>query len=377
MKLLAATLLSLLVCSEAMIRLPLYRKPRPLAHSQRVTRDEGINIYLQLNFVYAARFYYTNVSIGTPHQEFLAVFDTASNLSMVYSKDCGPDCQIYTYRLYDHSKSSTYVTDGRNVSNESYKGYLSQDTIYINGLAVKSQTFVEQVAHMDYVMDAVIGLGYPTVTMQNVSGIFYNMVSEGLVEQPVFGFYFKRRKNLANTTGAYGEITLGGSDPTHFVGQLSYVPVVGEGYWQIKMDGLKIGGQISEFCSGGCEVVLNTAMFPILVAPDADKLNVQLGAFKDEEDVWCFNTSNFDSLPKMAFVIGGKDYTVAPEDYAGIGLLPPQFHRIPSMIYDANWLPPHDGIRNKWNLGKLFIAKYYTEFDAGNKRVGFALARNE
>jgi len=70
-------------------------------------------------------------------------------------------------------------------------------------------------------------------------------------------------------------------------------------------------------------------------------------------------------------------YIVEPEDYAGIGLFPPLFHRIPSMIYDANWLPPHDGIRNKWNLGKLFIAKYYTEFDAGNKRVGFALARND
>ena len=140
MKLFAATLLSLFVCSEATITLPLYRKPRPLAHSQRVTRDEGINIYLQLNFVYAARFYYTNVSIGTPHQEFLAVFDTASNLSMVYSKDCGPDCQIYTYRLYDHSKSSTYVTDGRNVSNKWYAGYLSQDTIDIQGLAVKSHS---------------------------------------------------------------------------------------------------------------------------------------------------------------------------------------------------------------------------------------------
>jgi len=355
-----------------MIRLPLYRKSRPLAHSQRATRDEGTNIYLQYN----SFSYYTNVSIGTPRQEFLAVFDTASNLSMVYSKDCG-DCQIYTYRLYDHSKSSTYVSDGRNVSNEWYTGYLSKDTIDIQGLAVKSQTFLEQVAHMDQVMDAVIGLGYPTVTMQNVSGIFYNMVSEGLVEQPVFGFYFKRRKNLANTTGAYGEITLGGSDPTHFVGQLSYVPVVGEGYWQIKMDGLKISGQISEFCSGGCEVILNTALFPILVVPDADKLNVQLGASKiSGGNLWYFNTSNFGSLPKLTFVIGGKDYTVAPEDYAAVGVMPPSWHVAASMIFDAK-ATGFNGIRNRWMLGHLFMAKYYTEFDAGNKRVGFASARND
>ena len=49
------------------------------------------------------------------------------------------------------------------------------------------------------------------------------------------------------------------------------------------------------------------------------------------------------------------------------------------MIYDANnyEVKPPDGILNRWMLGKLFIAKYYTEFDAGNKRVGFALARNE
>ena len=141
MKLLAATLLSLLVCSEAMIRLPLYRKPRPLTHSQlqRVTRDEATNIYLHFSF-YDSLSYYTNVSIGTPHQEFLAIFDTASNLSMVYSKDCGPDCQIYTYMLYDHSKSSTYVSDGRNVSNEWYTGYLSKDTIDIQGLACSEKS---------------------------------------------------------------------------------------------------------------------------------------------------------------------------------------------------------------------------------------------
>jgi len=373
MKLLAATLLSLLVCSEAMIRLPLYRESRPLAHSQRATRDEGTNIYLQYN----SFSYYTNVSIGTPRQEFLAVFDTASNLSMVYSKDCGPNCQIYTYRLYDHSKSSTYVSDGRNVSNEWYTGYLSKDTIYIQGLAVKSQTFLEQVAHMDQVMDAVIGLGYPTVTMHNVSGIFYNMVSEGLVKQPVFGFYFKRIKTFANTTGAYGEITLGGSDPTHFVGQLSYVPVVGEGYWQIKMNGLKIGGQISEFCSGGCEVVLNSAMYLTLVAPDADKINVQLGAFKiSGGNLWYFNASNFDSLPKLTLIIGGKDYTLAPEDYAAVGLMPPSLNVVTSMIYDVKAVG-FDGIRKGWMLGSRFMTKYYTEFDAGNKRVGFAMARND
>ena len=34
-----------------------------------------------------------------------------------------------------------------------------------------------------------------------------------------------------------GELLLGGTDPNHFVGNLSYIPLSAETYWQFKMDG--------------------------------------------------------------------------------------------------------------------------------------------
>ncbi len=34
-----------------------------------------------------------------------------------------------------------------------------------------------------------------------------------------------------------GELLLGGTDPTHFVGDLTYVPLTAETYWQFNMDG--------------------------------------------------------------------------------------------------------------------------------------------
>jgi len=34
-----------------------------------------------------------------------------------------------------------------------------------------------------------------------------------------------------------GEMILGGSDPDHYEGDLTYVPVTHQGYWQFALDG--------------------------------------------------------------------------------------------------------------------------------------------
>ena len=384
MKISAVALLSVLVglglclyCSEAVVRVPLHLKPHSMAthklelqRSRLHTREDGTNIPLKFMAVYS---YYTNISIGTPPKNFTAVFDTTSNLSWVYSVDCS-ECQPYTDNLYSHSESSSYVHDGRNVSDNlnDVEGFLSQDTITIGGLTVNKQIFVEQLSYLGTDVHAILGLGYPSVTMQNVSGILYSMITEGLVERPVFGFYFKKPESFNNKTGAHGELTLGGSDHSHFVGQLCYVPVHSEAYWQIKMDGVKIDGKESTFCSGGCEVILDTGS-PIFAAPDGNKLNKRLGATMPAYGLWLFNCSTLGSLPNITLIIGGRDYVIGPRDYV-LQIDLDDGALCLSDIYSSDPLPgPY---KNKWVLGNIFMAKYYTEFDMGKKRVGFATARS-
>ena len=377
MKVSVATLLSVLVlglglclhCSEAVIRVPLHRRPHPTQKLQLQRRlhprEDGTNILLEFMGVYS---YYVNISIGTPPHDYTTIFDTMSNLSWVYSADCS-DCRDKT-NLYSHSESKSYAPDGRNFSDDwnNVKGFLSQDTITIGDLTVNKQTFVEQLSDLGTDVHAAVGLGYPSVTMQNVSGVLRSMITEDLVEQPVFGFYFKKPESFSNKTGAYGELTLGGSDPNHFVDKLSYVPVDGEAYWQIKMDGVKIDGKTSEFCSEGCVVLLDTQS-PFFAVPDGDKLNKRLGA-AEAEGLWIFNCSRLESLPNVTLMIGGKDYIIGPKDYAiRIDLEDGSFCW--SDIYSSA-----GPFENKWVLGNIFMAKYYTEFDVGKNRVGFAMAKN-
>ena len=57
----------------------------------------------------------------------------------------------------------------------------------------------------------------------------YNMVDQGLVQEPVFSFWLNR--NIEGEEG--GEIVFGGVDSDHYNGEHTYVPVTQKGYWQV------------------------------------------------------------------------------------------------------------------------------------------------
>jgi hypothetical protein len=323
-----------------------------------------------------------NMTIGTPPQHFSVVFDTGGFETCdfwVPSVACDPlYVQCKGHRQYDHRKSTTYNTSGDSFMTDlDTTGLLTSDVMNFGPLQIKLQKFGEAwnfpSPDANWHADGYYGFN-PLKHMDTGLTPFYTMVEQGVLPEPVVGMYIVR-----TNTSLGGELLLGGRDSSRYQGQLAYLnftaadSLVG---WMVKMDSVKVPSINQSFCVGCKAVLHNQDAYSIGKYPDAEKLNVALGAIIYRVgfylDYFRFNCKKVSSLPQVVFAIAGKEFVIGPERYV-LKVTAPDGETvcISSFIGDRFESMDYD-----WSLGTAFFETAYVEFNLQLNQVGLALSAN-
>lgn len=348
------------------------------------SESEAVNDYLNTQ-------YYAEVKVGTPPQSFEVIYDTGS--SNLWIPKANSLCtEPYTLITPDFHKfppitiktvhkdgliteqSSTFKEIDENMAirygTGAVSGRFCTDTVTLaKDMEVKNQYFaiVEDCDPMGLIykmgkFDGILGMGFDDLSVGHKKTVFSNAIDQGVVDKSIFSFY------LADNTGDKklghdSELTFGGYDPKHMEGKLEWFPLSEAKYWEIKVDNMKVGNYDVGTISGVVDTGTSLLAGPVeAVQKIADEVGAITLPFLPVHPIDC---SKAKSMPDMTLKIGDKILTLKGENLV---LKNPLSGLCVLGIVGMPRIP-------FWILGDVFLRQFYTVFDMGNKRVGFAVSK--
>ncbi|KAI9574451.1 Asp-domain-containing protein [Boletus coccyginus] len=311
--------------------------------------------------------YYTEIELGSPPQSFKVILDTGSSNLWVPSVQCN-SIACFLHTKYDSRLSSSYNANGSDFSikygSGSMEGFISQDTLTIGDLRVSNQDFAEATKEPGLAFafgkfDGILGLGYDTISVNDIVPPFYNMIDQDLLDEPVFSF------RLGSSDEDGGMAVFGGIDHSAYTGKITYAPVRRKAYWEVELEKVSFGDDVLELDNTGAAIDTGTSLIA-LPTDVAEMLNTQIGAKRSWTGQYTVDCAKVPSLPDLTFYFDGKPYPLKSTDYI-LDLAGTCVSAFTGL--DIN-LPGGD----LWIIGDVFLRRYFTVYDLGRNAIGFAKA---
>jgi len=166
---------------------------------------------------------------------------------------------------------------------------------------------------------------------------------------------------LSDSASEDSEIVFGDTKTHHMASDLFWVPVSRPtGYWQVQIEDVTLNNEVQGICAQ-CQVAVDTGTSQL--AGPSDVISTLSSTLNVKGDC-----SNFESLPKLGFLIKGHVLNLEPKDYIDKDSSGCEVALMPLDV------PPPNG--PLFIFGIPFLQKFVTVYDREAKSVGFAVAQH-
>ncbi len=356
---------SIQILSPTLAEYATIQKNRGLKKSSVGDDNELIPVMNQYNTLYYSKF-----QIGSNGQSFTAVQDTGSSNIWVPDLSCQSEACDGKDK-FDNSSSSTFYTHGEKLSIQygsgNMTGIVGYDSVLLGSLTVHDQGFgLAGDLSTDFLntpFDGIFGLAYKSLAEDKIVPWLDNTVNQGDLSSAVFSFY------LSSTPGdGNSRLILGEPDTNYYSGDIEWVSLVDVNsklptdlYYNIAFQSIAVNNQrLNLSCyelEMGCKTIVDSGTsFIIGPKDDIDLILQQIDIQPD--------CSNIDQQPQIEIRIGDIGYTLPPELY---------IVKMPDEAGNLKCTPAFAPSNSPlWILGDAFMRGFYTVFDKGGSRVGFA-----
>jgi len=348
-------LFAILALTWGLVRVPLTRHKKTESSFRSFSFDDSDDVPL-VNFDDIE--FHGPIEIGTPPKHFEVVFDTGSSNLWVPSTDCDSDICANKDK-YDAKDSSTYQEDGRSIAIQYGTGEVSgtvvKDTVTFQGIPVQNVGIgaMSQLSN-DFAQggfDGLLGMAFTAISEDQIPTVFEDMYDQKLIQDPVYSFFLTK-----NPEEDGAELLLGGFDSSLNSTAFRFHNVIQANYWTIEMNAVRYGKHIAYI--GKVNAIIDTGTTSLVGPSDViNKMNLP-------QSIDCDKIS---TLPSIFLTFGTNTYEITPDFY---------------VLNEGGQCAPavqggDFGQGPMWIVGDVFLRQYYTIFDFGRQKVGFARANHD